>query len=68
SHRVWSATQNLRLMKIKNVGASLLAIASSQSTSISADTPPSRAGSLPQWGLWWPFSSWGLRVVAAGRS
>ncbi|PMZ30503.1 hypothetical protein C1X25_36250, partial [Pseudomonas sp. GW247-3R2A] len=47
-HRVLSATQYLRLMKIKNVGVSLLAIASSQSTSISADTPPSRAGSLPQ--------------------
>ncbi|MBU0822557.1 MAG: hypothetical protein KKC24_27295, partial [Gammaproteobacteria bacterium] len=41
-------TQDLRLMKIKNVGASLLAKASCQSTSISTDTPPSRAGSLPQ--------------------
>ncbi|TVT80442.1 hypothetical protein FPT12_22990 [Pseudomonas sp. H3(2019)] len=32
----------------QNVGASLLAIASCQSTTIPADTPPSRASSLPQ--------------------
>ncbi|AXP06073.1 hypothetical protein DZG01_25145 [Pseudomonas fluorescens] len=33
------------------VGASLLAIAELHSTSMLTDTPPSRAGSLPQLGL-----------------